>query len=291
MKLLQLQSREQFHPQGGIPSFEDHCLFIKKFDKPAHFPEHYTGLGVVAIIKGKGHFFVNDEKICLDENAFCVVNRGSRLSFDIIEEGTFLSLLYFDSKLSALLSQSLFHQELEPQDFTLIEHIHFMNASLKNHFNLLIDLGGSCASFHHLKTDMLVRSILEDIISENLNAIRTSRKIPVVKRTTRVDLYKRLSMARGWLEQHYYHPIQIEQLANIAMLNSEHFLRLFKKAFGITPHQLLINLRIQKAKSLLEGADLSIAEICHKVGYESISSFSGLFKQKTGYTPSQYRKK
>lgn len=249
------------------------------------------------MLKGKGDFKVNDINIHLDENAFLVVNRGSKLSIRLQGDTNIPVLLYFNTVLSEVLTNTIFYRnnlsEAERLDnfhnFSLLEHIHYKNATLKNHLPWLIDLGTSCASFHALKADMLTRNLLDNIIAENYSAIAVSNNLTVVKESTRISLYKRLSLAKQWMDLNYASPFTMSQVADVAMLNTFHFLRLFKKAFDITPHQYLIDIRITQAKNMLTETDQSVSEICHAIGFDSLSSFSVLFKQRLGLSPSLFR--
>lgn len=78
-------------------------------------------------------------------------------------------------------------------------------------------------------------------------------------------------------------------MADVAMLNRYHFIRLFKEAFGITPHQYMTDMRVNEAKKLLLKNELTISQICYQVGFSSLSSFSLLFKERTGISPSKFR--
>lgn len=69
-----------------------------------------------------------------------------------------------------------------------------------------------------------------------------------------------------------------------------HFIRAFKASTGQTPHQYLRTRRIARAKHLLETTPLPVTEICEQVGFESLGSFSALFRRLTGASPVGYRK-
>lgn len=137
---------------------------------------------------------------------------------------------------------------------------------------------------------MLIRSMLDDLMAENFEAIRTSANLEVVKKSTRVELFKRLQLARQWMEQNYAARVNLRQAADIAMLNQEHFLRMFKQAYQQTPHQYLTQLRLEKAKLLLLHTNERVSSVSQQVGFESLASFSGLFKQKVGSTPGEFRR-
>ncbi|WP_428659004.1 AraC family transcriptional regulator [Runella sp.] len=96
--------------------------------------------------------------------------------------------------------------------------------------------------------------------------------------------------AKQFIDSHFNDPIALQDMAKEAYVSKFHFLRLFKLIYGKTPHQYLTEVRIEQAKLFLQ-TDLSIAEICFAVGFDSVSSFKGLFKRYTGVTPTAYRTK
>ena len=73
------------------------------------------------------------------------------------------------------------------------------------------------------------------------------------------------------------------------MLSPAHFSREFRKAFGETPHQYLLTRRLQRAAELLRHTDHAVADICMRVGLESVGSFTSSFRRIYGMTPTQYR--
>ncbi|MEM9984342.1 MAG: AraC family transcriptional regulator [Bacteroidota bacterium] len=94
---------------------------------------------------------------------------------------------------------------------------------------------------------------------------------------------------RSYIEEHYNRDLNLDLLAQHLFVSKYHLLRLFKKYYGQTPRQYLINKRIEQAKEHLKNG-LSVTEACFAVGFESVGSFSSLFKRKTGQTPAQFKK-
>jgi AraC-like DNA-binding protein len=84
-------------------------------------------------------------------------------------------------------------------------------------------------------------------------------------------------------------PLTLSQIAEVAWLSTHHFLRLFKRTFHETPHQYLIRKRIERAKYLLAHTDLSVTDVCLEVGFESLGSFSWLFRRRVGASPETFR--
>lgn len=99
--------------------------------------------------------------------------------------------------------------------------------------------------------------------------------------------YKRIVQAKLFIDSRYADKIDVDDIADEACFSKYHFIREFKKIYGRSPHQYLIFVRMENAKRLLR-APRSVAEVCAGVGFESIGSFSTLFKRTTGFTPSEY---
>ena len=100
----------------------------------------------------------------------------------------------------------------------------------------------------------------------------------------------RLTLARSYIDRHYDQPLTLDHLSQTAGFSPYHFIRLFHAAYRQTPHQYLIQRRIDQAKDLLGASDLPIQDICVEVGFESLGSFSTLFRRVTGLTPGAYRR-
>src|SRR5690625_7028903 len=94
-------------------------------------------------------------------------------------------------------------------------------------------------------------------------------------------------MAKLFIDINYADQIDIGEIADKAFFSKFHFIRLFKKIYGKTPHQYLVSVRIEKAMEMLRKGR-SVTESCLGIGFISLGSFSGRFKQLTGTTPSDY---
>lgn len=113
---------------------------------------------------------------------------------------------------------------------------------------------------------------------------RTSLGLPV--HDPRLE---RLFGARFLMERSVDQSLGLAPLARSASMSPFHFLRLFRVTFGQTPHQFAMSVRIERAKLLLTETTLSITAVCAAVGYDSLGSFSALFRREVGQTPKDYR--
>lgn len=96
--------------------------------------------------------------------------------------------------------------------------------------------------------------------------------------------------AINYIEQHYYEPITVEQMAASCNLNRSYFTRLFKKATQISPQDFLIKYRMTKASEFLKVSNFPIGKVSELVGYPNQLYFSKAFKSFFGISPKEYRK-
>lgn len=94
---------------------------------------------------------------------------------------------------------------------------------------------------------------------------------------------------RNFIDNNYEKELNLELLSRIRFTSKFHLLRLFKRYYGMTPKQYLMDKRIERAKNKLRNG-LTVTETCFAVGFESLGSFSSLFKTKTGISPREYQK-
>lgn len=102
------------------------------------------------------------------------------------------------------------------------------------------------------------------------------------------DIYQRIATAKIFIDENYHEALDLEEISQQAFLSRYHFHRLFTKIYRRTPHQYLTQKRLNKAKDLL-AENKPVTEVCNEVGFESIGSFSVLFKKEIGFAPTYYR--
>jgi AraC-like DNA-binding protein len=103
------------------------------------------------------------------------------------------------------------------------------------------------------------------------------------------DVYKKIVDAKVFIDEHFDLPIDLNSIAGEACLSRYHFHRLFRRVYKRTPHQYLTSKRINHAQRMLGAEDCTIGEVCMQVGFESVGSFSVLFKREIGVAPAEYR--
>jgi len=99
-----------------------------------------------------------------------------------------------------------------------------------------------------------------------------------------------MQQVASFIEEHYADPISLAGIAKIFATNASALSRSFRRYMGVPPIHYLNRVRVQAAKALIENTDMSLTEVCSKVGYESLTYFGRVFREFTGVTPSQYRR-
>jgi len=110
-------------------------------------------------------------------------------------------------------------------------------------------------------------------------------------RMTAPEVLERLNRARKFIDLCFDLPLNLDEISSHACFSRYHFLRLFRQAFNKTPHQYLVERRIERAKELLTANDLRVTDVCFEVGFQSLGSFSSLFHKSVGHSPITYREK
>jgi AraC-like DNA-binding protein len=102
------------------------------------------------------------------------------------------------------------------------------------------------------------------------------------------ELYERIVAAKVFIDENYHVAINLDDISQKAFLSRYHFHRLFSQVYKKTPHQYLTLKRIEKAKDLLS-ENKQVTDVCNQIGFESLGSFSVLFKKEIGFAPTYYR--
>lgn len=101
---------------------------------------------------------------------------------------------------------------------------------------------------------------------------------------------QRISAVVRHIEEHAHDALDLDQLAALACMSKYHFLRTFQRTLGLTPHQMLIGLRLRRAAHALRHGKASIAHVALDAGFGDLSTFNAAFRATFGRTPGEFRR-
>lgn len=143
------------------------------------------------------------------------------------------------------------------------------------------------------ESKMLDYNIAEDLEIKGILAQLFSRFITKESLTlfNKQDyLQSRIALTVQYINQHLYQKINVKQLAESIYVSPDHFTKSFKRIIGMSPNEFIQLQRVDYARNLLSTTQIPITEIATTIGFEHCSQFTKMFTQKTGKSPSEYRK-
>ena len=124
------------------------------------------------------------------------------------------------------------------------------------------------------------RSLFEDLLESK------AQKVP-----DSADVVGKVEKVKRFVERNCYKKVCLEDAAAAVALSPKYLSRIFKETVGTGFNEYRLQIKMREAKILLEKSGLNIDQVAYKLGYQNTESFTRLFKELSGKTPTEYRKK
>jgi AraC-like DNA-binding protein len=98
-----------------------------------------------------------------------------------------------------------------------------------------------------------------------------------------------VAAARRFIDENFGEDIDLQTISQFSFFSKYHFIRLFSKCYGVTPHDYLTERRMEVARNLILSGR-TVTETCFEIGFSSPNSFTAIFKKCTGLSPTAYKK-
>ncbi len=289
---------KEFSREEWISQFGDSNVIIHCRGRNLYYPTHWGPLSVKCAFNGNEYYQKNRCKYAVSDENFLVLNEGTTYS-SYIERGNEVESLTinfnsaYQSDVKGVLStvpDLLVDQPVESSnEFVFIEEkLYKHNDSVSP---LIYRIQKLTPNFHENETliNETLYFLLEALLVNNAHLIREIKDIHAAKLSTKKEIYRRLNEVRDYIDSCFNEDITLETLSRIALMSPFHLLRQFKKNYHVTPHQYVINRRLERAKEFITHSDAVLADICFQAGFRDTSSFSKLFRKRYGVSPQQYR--
>ena len=200
------------------------------------------------------------------------------------------------------INRKLFEEKIEDfldnMDDDLLELFRDVNGTNqfyhKEYYSL--DIAGFLEDFSECEFTDFMKTVYREgkvyeILSRQMQQYKDDLKGPRERKIIRKATVEKIEEAARIIQEELDNQPTIVSLAKRVGLNQNILQRGFKRLYKVTVNEYVRNMRIEKAKELLETSDLNITEVCYKIGLNSRSYFSKLFREKYGLSPKDYHRK
>ena len=130
----------------------------------------------------------------------------------------------------------------------------------------------------------------EQLLRFVATAVRGLSGVAAVTQRVSAQDARRVSRALRHIEDHSAEPLDLDRLASVAATSKFHFLRIFRRAVGLTPYQFLLNTRLRQAALRLLSTPDAVSAIAFESGFGDLSTFNSAFRARFGTNPLAFRR-
>ena len=254
-------------------------------------------LSVKTVARGRARWKTDDGDFWVDENTLLILNDQQPYSITVDSHQkvetccVFFQRGFVESVYQALIAAP---ETLVDQPFRAAPPVHFAaglqigDSPLLRKFKAISHASG-CGSATQAWLEEQLLLAARDVALLREETLRQIARVPAARASTREEVFKRLCRAREFMHACQDQPVHLDDISRAACLSPYHLHRAFKQAFHETPHEFLARIRVEQATRLLLNTDLPVTEICLRAGFESLGTFSTMFRRRFGKSPRQYR--
>lgn len=226
-------------------------------------------------LSGLEIYRINGYEKRLNPGEFILVNPDQNFEIIADKKNTEGICLFFENNSENNISDTVF----ENRKYNLLDNIELMNIISSIKHNLVIN--------RLQRTNINFNSLLDLLTNDNNIFKHSLNGLEMKNSELSTDLAHRLIKVKEFIDSNYYENLDIDQLANLSYMSKFHFLRMYKKMFGISPYRYILELKLIESKKLLK--NLNTVEVSKLLNFSDRSAFSNKFKKRFSLNPSEYK--
>ena len=262
-----------------------------------HVREFPGPLSIKSMVFGAAEWRVGRSRFEVDRDSYLVLNHGQPYSITIDAKQpvetfcVFFEKGFVEDAFSSLTRQAEFL--LDDPFMENVPAVGFFETLRPKHSSMSRLLSSMRQSLHagDDRIDEIFYQLALELARLRSELPRDISRLPAVRHSTREELFRRLHIGKAAMDADLRTPLKLHEVARAACLSPFHFHRLFKTAFGETPHEYATRRRLEKAVRLLGETDDPVTEISFETGFQNPASFSTLFRSQMGMSPREFRLK
>lgn len=291
-------------PNHTLPDFDesahfgrfgkDNIIFHDKV-KQSFCAKHVGCLSLKFVFSGREWYGFDGRQTCVEPGQFLILNNEQTYSCEVdSEEETEVFSIFFKTSLAAEVFRnwevteeemldSPFGSAGQPPEF--FQTLYRLDQTLDHILSRLIHqvkLKQDCSS-------EIIMEVLDHMMYLRQGKFKQVMKVEALKPSTRVEIFKRVSIAREVLLSQTRESLDLIQLSRASCLSVPQLVRQFRAVYGKTPYQFLVNERLKRSAQLLSDTSIHVNEIANLCGFEDASAFSRAFKKYYLQPPTSYR--
>ncbi|WP_366294181.1 AraC family transcriptional regulator [Paenibacillus sp. AN1007] len=235
----------------------------------------------VMISKGEADIQFGTNRIISDQSLLLHGEKGILLSIGSVKQPLHFFLILYKPQLNAVSADSSLNVNMLAAAASLPAVYHFALSYPLTIFPIVEKMTEFWTSSEELDR-LQVTGLFYQFVYEQFRQWKMARQ-------QLVESMELPEQIEAYIQEHYAHSISMENMAAHFHYSTHYLARVFKRKYGCSPMDYVIQTRIKRAQTLLAETEFQIREVAETVGYKDLYYFSRIFKRTTGETPAQYK--
>jgi AraC family transcriptional regulator len=251
------------------------------------YRDNITGpVSLFGNISGESYVKVENREVLIPAGYFFITNEGQEYTLRV-EKPTETFNVHFGTYFVKQTLESISNSDFESTPKGIAPE--FRNRLIPFTDDVKSLIGKIKSSESNMAEQENLHAMLCNLLQSESDVNQVSVDLVLAKSSTREEIMKRLLQAVDYLYATSNKDLSLDELAREACMSKFHFLRLFRTVFQKTPHQFLLEVRINKAKELLKSRSMAVNVVGRQTGFNSPVSFNRAFVQSVGVSPSRFQ--